>query len=326
MMRSLSSERKPGFTLVELLVVIAIIAILIGLLLPAVQKVREAANRMSCENNLKQIGLAIHSYYDEYGAFPAGWNFDTNWGPEAYILPYIEQNNLNAEINYSLAITDPSNWPAISTPVKIYLCPSDVGTDYNPASAFGADTNYYGNAGNTVIFVIAYGLNEPPTPGPNGVFYSWSSGLTFASIEDGTSNTAFFSERVLGDGNLGTGNPFDTYNGPGGGPPNVPSDATQAYQLCQSVNTSNPANSFPIFMGSPWGHGQNSYNHVSPPNSISCGWLPSLRATMPATSRHIQGVNMLLGDGSVRFVNNSINLSTWQALGSRNGHEVIGDY
>lgn len=314
--------RVSGFTLIELLVVIAIIAILIGLLLPAVQKVREAAARMKCQNNLKQIGLAIHNYENAYGVFPPGWNFNTNWGPEAYILPFLEQNNLNNEINYNLAITDPSNWPAVSAPVKTYLCPSDL---QNPMPSLGAATNYYGNAGNTVIFVIAYGLNAPPTPGPNGIFYSWSSGITFESITDGTSSTALFSERVLGDGQFGSGDPFDTYSGPGGGPGN-PSTPAQAYQLCQSVSTTNPANAFPIFMGSPWGNGQNSYNHVSPPNSISCGWLSSLRATMPATSRHTNGVNLCLCDGSVRWVSNSVNLATWQALGSCNGGDIVGDY
>jgi prepilin-type processing-associated H-X9-DG protein len=93
------------------------------------------------------------------------------------------------------------------------------------------------------------------------------------------------------------------------------------------VDISNPANQFPIFMGAPWGHGQNSYQHVSPPNSCSCGWLPTLRSTMSATSNHTGGVNVAFGDGSVRFVVNAIDLTTWRALGSRNGGEPVGaDY
>src|ERR1044071_8231457 len=100
---------RSGFTLIELLVDIAIIAILIGLLLPAVQKIREAANRMKCSNNLKQIGLAIHNYHDTMNELPPGWDFATSWGPQARILPFMEQDNLAKNINLMLPITDATN-------------------------------------------------------------------------------------------------------------------------------------------------------------------------------------------------------------------------
>src|SRR6266852_3168895 len=148
---------RPGFTLIELLVVIAIIAVLIGLLLPAVQKIREAANRMQCQNNLKQIGLALHNYHDANGSFPAAWKLlprpdpgvPTNYtlpspigratpnppfvGPSVFvlILPYMEQNNLYNQIDTNKSFFNPANMPlgnlAYSTPIKTFLCPSSPG-------------------------------------------------------------------------------------------------------------------------------------------------------------------------------------------------------
>jgi prepilin-type N-terminal cleavage/methylation domain-containing protein/prepilin-type processing-associated H-X9-DG protein len=313
--------RRSAFTLIELLVVIAIIAVLVGLLLPAVQKVRESANRLKCQNNLKQIGLAIHMYHDGYNQLPMGWDFNLGWSALARLLPYVEQQNLYNTINFNLPYTDPSNATALNTNISIFRCPSDLP---NPMPSLGAATNYCGNDGNLPVFVDADGINAGFPP--NGVFFTQSTGIKFASITDGLSNTAFFSEKVIGDGNLGAVNPLtDVLMGPNGAP-GLPSSADQAYQWCQTVDPTNPANQFPIFMGAPWVLGQQLYQHISPPNTQSCGWLVSLRATMTATSYHSGGVNMLLGDGSVHFVTNSIDLTTWRALGSRDGGEVIGDY
>jgi prepilin-type N-terminal cleavage/methylation domain-containing protein/prepilin-type processing-associated H-X9-DG protein len=317
------SVRRKGFTLIELLVVIAIIAILIGLLLPAVQKIREAANRMKCTNNLKQLTLAAHNYHDVNNQFPPGWDFATSWGELAWILPFIEQNNLCMMMDMAQPISTPANMMTQQTAVRLFLCPSDR---QNPSPSLGQATNYYGNAGSSPIFVIARGLNANDPNPPNGIFFSGSTGITFASITDGTSSTALFSERKLGDGNMGLVSPNeDVFNGPNAAP-GYPATADDAYNACQSVDVSNPANQFPIFMGAPWGHGQHHYQHVSPPNARSCGWLPSLRSTMAATSRHAGGVNVAFADGGVRFVPNSIDLTVWRGLGSRDRGEVTPGY
>ena len=316
------SARRRAFTLIELLVVIAIIAILIGLLLPAVQKIREAANRMKCTNNLKQIALAAHNYHDTNSQFPPGWDFATSFGELVHLLPYIEQDNVCKTMDMMMPLTDPVNMPSQNIAISTYRCPSDR---QNPMPSLGAPTNYYGNAGSIPVFVIARGLNSGP-PAPNGVFYSGSNRLTFADITDGTSSTAFFSERKLGDGNMGMVSPFeDVFNGPNAAV-GRPADANEATVWCNSVDVNNPANQFPIFMGAPWGHGQHHYQHVTPPNGRSCGWLPSLRACMAATSRHPGGVNVAFGDGGVRFVPNSIDINIWRALGSRDGGEVTPGY
>jgi prepilin-type N-terminal cleavage/methylation domain-containing protein/prepilin-type processing-associated H-X9-DG protein len=315
------TRARNGFTLIELLVVIAIIAILIGLLLPAVQKVREAASRMKCQNNLKQIGLGLHNYHDARGQLPTGWDFATSWGALAHVLPYIEQDNVHRMIDFAQPINEPVNVPSQQVTISTFLCPSDK---QNPMPSLGAATNYHGNNGNWVVFVRARGLNEN-APQPNGVFFTESRGITIQGITDGSSNTAFYSERVLGDGNMGLVSPLeDTFNGPNGAP-GQPDSADLAYTWCQSVDITNPANQFPIFMGAPWGHGQHCYQHIIPPNGRSCGWLPSLRAAMTASSRHTGGVNVVFGDGSVRFIRDSIDILTWRAMGSRNGGEVFSN-
>jgi len=222
-------DTRTGFTLIELLVVIAIIAILIGLLLPAVQKVREAAARTQCANNLKQAGLALHNYEGTYGSFPPGfisnttgaWSGGANdaiaesgpgWGFLALILPYAEQENLYRSINLNLPIANAANSTARSTTVNIYRCPSDPGPARTsvwmapanggtpmPASA-GAITNMAttsyvgclggGNPADAPAYTAIY--EQQPF---NGIFHR-NQGVRIADISDGTSNTIGVGERM----------------------------------------------------------------------------------------------------------------------------------
>jgi prepilin-type N-terminal cleavage/methylation domain-containing protein/prepilin-type processing-associated H-X9-DG protein len=314
------NQRRSGFTLIELLVVIAIIAVLIALLLPAVQSAREAARRIQCVNNEKQIGLALHNYAQATGALPAaemqflGLANGSNFSAMSQILPYMEQSPIYASINFSLYDSDPSNGTATLTTISGLICPSDT---YNPVPQYGAMTNYMADMGSGIVWQNT----APPNttlPAPNGVFYG-NSATTFAAITDGLSNTGFFSERIVGDATTGIISPIaDVFFDPGA--PLTPDDALAQ---CNALNIYNPANQIPMIMGVPWIDGQHITLHVSTPNTRSCGFFIVNRAVMPPSSRHPGGVNLLLGDGSVKFIKDSINLQVWRALGTRNGGEVI---
>ncbi len=206
-----ASIRRTAFTLIELLVVIAIIGILIALLLPAVQKVREAANHTKCQNNLKQIGLALHHYHDSYLSFPPGYLATTpyvdgakdttpGWGWGVFLLPYLEQNNVSNTIHVDLPIQDSKNAAAIQTLVKVYLCPSDL----TPEAAFPVTHGL----GKTICwaaptsYAACVGGDESDTTGPDGqgVFYR-NSRTRIADISDGTSTTLLIGERAWSNAN-----------------------------------------------------------------------------------------------------------------------------
>ncbi len=307
---------RSGFTLIELLVVIAIISVLIALLLPAVQSAREAARRMQCVNNLKQFGLAMHNYVESRGALPgADMVFNvTEISAIAQVLPYLEQSPVYNSINFDMYYQDPTNSTAMMTPLSSFICPSDL-SDALPA--LGGQTNYMANMGSGIVWQSAIGPNAG-LPQPNGVFYG-NSATTFAAITDGLSGTTFYSERVLADGNNAIVSPIaDVFFSPG-----FPTTPDQAMQMCQAVNIYDLNNQFPLFMGAPWLCGQHIFLHVTPPDTRSCGFFIALRAVMPPSSHHPGGVNVLFGDGSVKFIKDSVNLQTWRALGTRSGGEVV---
>jgi prepilin-type N-terminal cleavage/methylation domain-containing protein len=313
----LRARARRAFTLIELLVVIAIIAILIGLLLPAVQKVREAANLTTCRNKLKQIGLAMHNYYDSYGRFPAGYSDPTpwpvggqtpqgldhgpGWGWGAYLLPYLEQDNLYKQINFTVDVGDPSMASVCSTFLKVFTCPSDASqantititsnaaaTNVGP-SATGlsswalATSNYVACNGND-------GVDDFTTPPHTGAFLRASKGFTIPDISDGLSNTFFVCDRPSFLSNCswvgcptGAANPFLL------APGNYGAETTLV--MCHAGST-----------------GPNSQGVFDADST----WSP-----------HSYGVPYLFGDGSVHFISNGIDIPTWMALATRAGGEVI---
>ncbi|AMV40433.1 DUF1559 domain-containing protein [Planctomyces sp. SH-PL62] len=343
----MNSRPSRGFTLIELLVVIAIIAVLIALLLPAVQAAREAARRSQCINNLKQIGLAFHNYESTHGSFIPSCIYPSptdnwGWGPSGILsmLPFIEQGTLWNAYNVGPVSSNASgfaeynkNTTVFNTQVASFLCPSD-GPERNVTLC-----NYVGNYGGP-FQLQAFSGTFIPTPHTD---FPGSVPVKMASITDGTSNTALFSEVL-------TGTPNTAQTTPGAMPkakrvhfiaPSMSNFAATADAVnaniaaCQSLpptTTGAGGERGDWFRAYPFYVNFCVYNHVSPPNSIACAssqtgagntWGQDYYGTAPPSSNHSGGVNMALADGSVRFVKDSINRTAWWALGSRNGGEVL---
>jgi prepilin-type N-terminal cleavage/methylation domain-containing protein/prepilin-type processing-associated H-X9-DG protein len=326
------TRRRAGFTLIELLVVIAIIGVLIALLLPAVQAAREAARRSQCTNNLKQIALAVHTYVDIHGRFPIGrgtrppqpYNLGSryNYSGFSMILPQMEQKPLFDSINFDLTATiQAGNSTALVTTINSFLCPSEsqqVPTQW-------AGTNYRFNEGSNVLY--SYGETDPGNlntmmPAPNGPFFPERS-IRLSEVSDGLSTTAIASERLMGDFNQGVATQRrDIYNAPS---PPLPATLDEAYTRCEAMDITSLDSLGESNSGAPWLDGflhTAIYKHVAPPNKKSCYFRP-VRLVMTASSNHPGGVNVAFGDGSVRFVKDTVDRYVWRSIGSMNGGEVV---
>ena len=340
------SRSRRGFTLIELLVVIAIIAILIGLLLPAVQKIREAANRMKCSNNMKQIALANMNYESAYGTFVPGVSrTGCCWGTWMIpILPYMEQDNLfRIYVNFGGNDTTGPRYAAgvnaqvARTRIPTMLCPSDMVKNWNNGSL--TMHNYVLNAGNSNFYQVSTPVNcsNGSTVGANGCVTF--GGAPFGWYEDPASLAAGgdASPPAYGSASpelaLGRARPMAELTD---GPSNT---------VCVSEVLKGPRGGDDIRGFTWWGGGAGFVTYQTPNNPTAtdvmtgggCGPtnVPNFPCTTTSTStlprmqlarsRHSQGVNVALCDGSVRFVRNSVSLITWRAAGSAWGGEVFGN-
>jgi len=318
---------RRGFTLIELLVVIAIIAVLIGLLVPAVQKVRDAANRMKCQNNLKQIGLALHNYETTLGHFPPQGDYSqaggtVYWSALARLLPFLEQENLQKLIDFSRPINQQPEVAKVR--VATYLCPSEINDKQRPdgPTFIHYPLNYAANAGLWHIF-------QPPTGRGTGVFLV-NQTTRMADLLDGSSNTLGFAEvkaftPYLRDGGNPSGNvPVPTAPNqiaPFGG--EFKSDSGHTEWVDARIHQTGFTTTFTPNTLVP--HSVNGVNYDIDFNSMREGRSVTLPTYASVTSRsyHTGGVNVLLMDGSVRFMTNGVSLVSWRSLGTRAGGEVI---
>jgi prepilin-type N-terminal cleavage/methylation domain-containing protein/prepilin-type processing-associated H-X9-DG protein len=317
-----------GFTLVELLVVIAIIGVLIGLLLPAVQSAREAARRMSCSNNLRQFGLAVLNYESSQRHLPSiGKQASSQWAfaVQALILPYAENDALHSLVDFDQALTlgsggsqtiNPAQQPAAQTVVDMFLCPSDGGPmAYLENAGTWAPTNYMVNIGSGSTTTMRYILN------PNdGVFWLLSA-LRLTRVADGTSKTMAASEAVRGaardeTGSRPTADRDRFYAQLGGGAPGSGTDDTSA---CDGATTWHGRRGTSWLWGREFGA---CFNTVHTPNADDPDCSRSGAGAFKAASRHPGGVQVLMLDGSVRFVPNEVGLAVWQAASTRDGGET----
>jgi prepilin-type N-terminal cleavage/methylation domain-containing protein/prepilin-type processing-associated H-X9-DG protein len=332
MVRPPRRRHHRGFTLIELLVVIAIIAVLIGLLLPAVQKVREAAARVKCQNNIKQFTLAVHNYHNAMQRFPIGaqgrnvndpnWAYPGNDTPKrtafiAYLMDYIEQGAVASKYNFNVDFNVGTNVSDIAgIKIPIFDCPSDaspapphpVTGDFKSSYAVNWGSWSYRHQGGPLNGVAPYNLGDVAGRAP----FTINVSVALTDIADGTSNTLCFSEvrqspwYILNNNNYDRrGRIWNDDSASGQFSTRLlPNDPRGDYTWCDPNNTPYPCD----------------------PLSASITSTASPDSYMGARSWHTGGVNVSMCDGSVRFVRNDISATTWVALSSMAAGDLAGDY
>ena len=301
-LKSQSLQRR-GFTLIELLVVIAIIAVLLALLLPAVQQAREAARRSQCKNNLKQLGVALHNYHDLHGVLPMGFHWPLGTGWSYHLLPALDQTALYSSMTVGTPATATTsiwrNGPpevALGVRLPVFRCPSST----SPAvveNVNGIDRrvpcDYLACASGVRTTDSGTGVNGIGVADLDGTFFRTSS-IRLSDVQDGTSNTVGIGETFYESSEL------DHWA--------IGSDDLGRNNTPDSADASE-------FLGS-LGVRLNLYDDGSGTDALEISFK----------SRHVGGCQFLLLDGSVRFLSGNISQSTRQALGTRGGNEVVGEF